>query len=195
MKYYKITNESENHNGMQYKTGLNVDILDFNPGGDCTSGGIYFASKDILAFLSYGVWIREVTIPEDEEVYENPNIPKKYKAHRVILGERRRIDVSVIKDLVEQGANVHANDDCALRWATENGHLEVVKYLVEQGADVHADDDCALRWAASSGHLKVVEYLVEQGADIHAEDDEALRWAANNGHFGVVEFLKSCTEN
>ena len=29
-------------------------------------------------------------------------------------------------------------DDYALRWASENGHLEVVKYLVENKANIHA---------------------------------------------------------
>jgi ankyrin repeat protein len=37
-----------------------------------------------------------------------------------------------------------------------------VKYLVEQGADIHADDDRALIWTANNGHLEVVKYLVEK---------------------------------
>ena len=35
MNYYKILNESENHQGLQYKTGLNIDPKPFNPSGDC----------------------------------------------------------------------------------------------------------------------------------------------------------------
>ena len=31
-------------------------------------------------------------------------------------------------------------NDYALRWASENGHLEVVKYLVENKANIHADE-------------------------------------------------------
>ena len=58
-------------------------------------------------------------------------------------------------------ANIHADDDYALRWAAKYGHLEVVKYLVSKGADIHADDDYALRWAAENGHLEVVKYLVD----------------------------------
>jgi len=99
--------------------------------------------------------------------------------------------LDVVKYLVEQGANVHAGDDLALRWAAGNGHLDVVKYLVEQGANVHAGDDAALRWAAGSGHLDVVKYLVEQGANVHAGDDLALRWAAGRGHLDVVKYLES----
>jgi len=51
------------------------------------------------------------------------------------------------------------NHSIELISAAESGHLDVVKYLVEKGADVHADDDGALRWAAESGHLDVVKYL------------------------------------
>jgi len=31
--------------------------------------------------------------------------------------------------LVKQGADVHAKNDWAFCWATENGHTEVVNYL------------------------------------------------------------------
>ena len=159
MNYYKITNEEEIHNKMEYKDGLNVDILPFNPSGDCDPGGIYFAREDIFAFLNYGKWIRKVELPENEEIYENPCAPKKFKAHQVILGERREIDAEVINELIKEGADVHARDDYALRLASEYGHLETAKFLIENGADVHARDDEALRWASERGHLEVIKYL------------------------------------
>ena len=34
--------------------------------------------------------------------------------------------------------------------ASENGHLETVKYLVSQGADVRANDDYAVRLASET---------------------------------------------
>ena len=61
------------------------------------------------------------------------------------------------------------------RWASENGHLEVVRYLVEQGANIHANNDYAIRWASENGHLEVVRYLVEKGANIHANNDYAIQ--------------------
>ena len=67
--------------------------------------------------------------------------------------------------MLEQGANLHADNEKALRLAALYGHLEVVKYLLEEGANHRADDDWALGWAARKGHLEVVKYLVEQGAD------------------------------
>ena len=88
--------------------------------------------------------------------------------------ELRHLDV--VKYLVEKGADIHAANDYALRYASFNGHLDVVKYLVEKGANIHAVDDYALRYAADNGRLDVVKYLVEKGA--------------RNGHLDVVEYLK-----
>ena len=42
----------------------------------------------------------------------------------------------VVQFLVEQGANIHADD---LRLAANQGHLDVVRYLVEQGGNIHAE--------------------------------------------------------
>ncbi|MNW20477.1 Ankyrin repeat protein [compost metagenome] len=41
--------------------------------------------------------------------------------------------------------------------AARVGNLEKLRRLVQQGADLHADDECALRLAASNGHLEVVK--------------------------------------
>ncbi len=97
--------------------------------------------------------------------------------------------LEVVKYLTERGANVHAQNDAALLWASRYGHLELVKYLMEHGANVHAFDDWALRWASKEEHLEVVKYLTERGADIHADNDEALRDASKNGHLELVKYL------
>ena len=47
----------------------------------------------------------------------------------------RNNDLKSIKHLLEHGANLHADNDGALRKAAENGHLEVFKHLLEQGAN------------------------------------------------------------
>ena len=86
--YYKITNEAENHNGLQYHTGRVVDILPFNDNTkkSCVPGGIYFTDKDhILEFGGYGPWVRPLTIPEGVKVIKNGN---KFRAHEVEMQER-----------------------------------------------------------------------------------------------------------
>jgi len=186
MNFYKITNKEERHNGLQYKTGLNVDPLPWNPSGDCAPGGIYFSREDIFAFVNYGPWIRKVTIPEDAEMYENPGSPKKWKANKVILGKRRKIGVKVIKSLIGEGADIHIDDELTLKWASENGHFETAKLLLKHGANVNANNEWALRCASINGHLKIVKLLIKNGSDIH---DWALRFASENGHLEIVKIL------
>jgi hypothetical protein len=87
--YLKITNEAENHNGLQYHDGLVEDILPFEPEGSCVAGGIYFTTPEyICKFLEYGVWVREVTVPEDAQIVQDPE-GDKWRADKVVLSSRR----------------------------------------------------------------------------------------------------------
>ena len=63
-------------------------------------------------------------------------------------------DIQRIKDLLEDDADIHAKNDCALRWAAGNGHLEVVGLLLDHGADTHAENDEDLFRASLDGHLE-----------------------------------------
>ena len=80
-------------------------------------------------------------------------------------------DLKTIKYLIEQGADIHAQNDQSLKYSAKNENLEIIKYFIEQGADIHAQNDKALIEAAHKGKLEIVEYFVEQGSDIHVHDD------------------------
>jgi ankyrin repeat protein len=99
-----------------------------------------------------------------------------------------------VKKALENGADVHANNDSALRYASENGHLSTVDLLLKNGADVHVYHDYPLRWASVRGHLDIVELLFKNGADVHAIDAYTLWWASQNGHLDVVKLLKKYIE-
>ena len=101
--FVKLTNELENHNGYQFKTGLNIDPIPFNPCGTCQPGGIYFCLLEkIHIWLNYNgdpmIYCRLVTIPDDALVYVEEN---KFKADRMILSDRQKIsDLEQWKDPV-----------------------------------------------------------------------------------------------
>jgi hypothetical protein len=185
MKYYKILNEDECHNGLQYKTGLNVDILPFYPHGDCEPGGIYFAREDILNFLSYGPWIREVTIPPRVRVYKNPGYPVKWKAKRVILGRRRRITDRLVLGLIKEGA--HINSD-VLDSIAELGFIKSMKFMLDAGWRSHF----ALPSAARKGQVEIVKLLLEE----YGESNKcyALQMATQCGHVECVKLLLTGTD-
>lgn len=135
MKFYKITNKEEIHNGLQYKTGLNIDPLPFSTEKPCSPGGIYFAREYILEFLEPYAWIREVTIPPTAEVFkEVPLKVEKWKASKVILGERRLITLNVIKELVEEGAIVDTPHGTPLSYALWSDDLDMMAFFLEKGA-------------------------------------------------------------
>jgi hypothetical protein len=97
--------------------------------------------------------------------------------------------LSVVKLLLESGANVHADDNDAIILASQNGHLDVVKLLLEYGSDVHEQNNYAIQYASQNGHLYVVKLLLESGADIHANDNYAIRMESKYGHLDVVKLL------
>ena len=50
----------------------------------------------------------------------------------------------------------------------KSGNYEMVLLCLENGADVQADDNYALNWSANNGHLDVCRLLIEHGANIES---------------------------
>lgn len=103
IKCYKITNKKERHYWVQYRDGLIVDPEEFNPVGECSSGGMYFFSQDnIHYFMKYcGCeidWIRDVTFPDDAQIYVEEN---KFKCDKFILGPRRKFSLNEFSEEIQ----------------------------------------------------------------------------------------------
>ena len=88
--YYKVVNDEERHNGLQYKTGLVTDVIPFNsdPAASCVPGGIYFTTLDYIGqFYKLGNKIRPLTIPKDcKDVLPDPS-GDKFRAKSVYMKE------------------------------------------------------------------------------------------------------------
>lgn len=90
--YYKVTNHLERHHGFQYRDGLNILDGRFNGNSrhHCVAGRLYFTDYEHLPeFLYCGVYIREVTIPENAKVVKDGD--NKWGANKIILGKRYSI--------------------------------------------------------------------------------------------------------
>jgi len=105
--------------------------------------------------------------------------------------EKGRLDRVV--ELVNNGVNIHANNEYGFQLACYNGHLEVIKYLMEQEdkPNIHAYNETGFRWACENGRLEVVKYLMEQDdkPNIHAGNEEGFQSACYNGHLEAVRYL------
>ena len=151
--YFRLTNQTETHNGFQYKTGLNVDTHLFAESGSCVPGGLYFARKDIFAFIGVETYyVRAVTIPDDARWLRDPGSgAEKFRADRIVLGPRKSLwTAATIRWLIDNGADVHADNDHALRGAAECDHVNCVALLLANGANVHAENDHASSNATKS---------------------------------------------
>lgn len=215
--YLKVTNEKENHYGFQYQDGLNILIEKFNddPNASCVAGGFYFTTAEYIHnFYGYGVYLRVVILPIDDPEFRmvKDSGGDKYRANRIILGERYSLTdfntylkfgikfpkltsccnpeyFPLLQYLVSNGADIHVFHDEPLRLAAGNGYLEIVKYVVEKGADINAMNSAAVITSAANGHLDVLKYLVERGGAYDKLNNMAICLAAANGHFDVVRYL------
>ena len=86
--------------------------------------------------------------------------------------------VLVMKDLIEQGADLNAVDDhgeTALHFCADRGMLDGVVYLLELGANPNAADHdgiTVLQAAVIAGHTDVCKILLDEGADPDHEDND-----------------------
>jgi ankyrin repeat protein/beta-lactamase regulating signal transducer with metallopeptidase domain/Tol biopolymer transport system component len=107
-------------------------------------------------------------------------------------------DMARVRTLVEQGANVDAQDELGwtpLYWATCLGRTEVAKLLVADGASVQVaanDGTTPLLRAVQAGDRELVELILSKGADAKAKDKggwTALHSAVGTGHQEIAELL------
>jgi len=119
---------------------------------------------------------------------------EKGKLDELLINSSVNGNAILVNTALDAGADVHAEDGAALRWAAGNGHARVAKILLAAGADVHADNDLPLQWAARYGHADVVELLLAAGADVHAVGDYALEIAGDHDDADVVKVLEEWIE-
>lgn len=88
-------------------------------------------------------------------------------------GPEEKINVPLVKVLVDAGANVNATGtgDCTpLNHAATFDEREVAEYLLDHGADIHQTsylDQTPLFTACETRSLSVVQLLLERGADVN----------------------------
>jgi acyl-CoA-binding protein len=104
----------------------------------------------------------------------------------------------VMKELIEQGANVNGADDhgeTALHFCADRGMLEGVVFLVELGANANAADDdgiSVLQAAVIAGHTEVCRILLEEGGadpDHVDSDGDSPRSCALEDHSEKMQAL------
>lgn len=142
-KFVKLTNVEENHNGFEFKNGLNIDTNAFYPSNTRRGGGIYFTNLNNLAkWLKYSdmemFYVRAVYIPDDAMVYIDDT--GNFKTNKLKLSERIKIsdsgvwsDDNFCIDAINQSFNAfkfiknQTNDICEK--AIKTGNVFALKYI------------------------------------------------------------------
>ena len=155
------------------------------------------ANKIILG-KKYNLWEKETfeyLVSVGADVHADINFAVRLASEKgyldvvkylVELGEQgspiqpARIDNSVAvvtRDKVSVGADIHSNNDYAIRYASQQGHLDVVKYLVELGEHRSPVQPARI----DNNNVVVARDKVSVGANIHAVNNFAVIWASGNG--------------
>jgi hypothetical protein len=179
-KFYRLTNELENHRGFQYTTGLNVDVLPFNPTGECKSGGLYFfSSRQLEHFSTYCKdikYIREVTFEgiTAPQIYAEKG---KYKCHSFVLSPRKPFyidDPSLKLDVL----SIISNDGCVVRFVKEQTTELCLVAVSDSGYALYyvKEQTPEICMAAVSNNGYALEYAKEQTPEI------CMAAVSNNGY-------------
>jgi ankyrin repeat protein len=84
-------------------------------------------------------------------------------------------NIPVLKHLLSLGANPADYGSAAFRNAVHLGRLEQARILLENGADIHAEEDDAIISSVEVEDIKMLELLVSFGADPHMNNDYLFR--------------------
>lgn len=127
-RFVKLTNKTENHNGLQYKNGLIIDPIPFDPTGVCKPGGIYFVEEsEAHNWLRYDEWLRygemtyymrKVSVPDTAKVYVEEG---KFKTDKPRLGPKSNISNEIYLRFIEN--KLKKRDVCG------NSNINIYKVL------------------------------------------------------------------
>ncbi len=115
---------------------------------------------------------------------------KSAALHGELLRLVNRGDVEAIRSILKLGANLHDEDDWALRMALHQRY-PIVKELVDLGNYRQFHPALALIAFAAVGNHSEVDQLIKNGVDLSYENHKALHTAVSNEHTRVIDRLVS----
>ncbi|AGF85727.1 repeat protein [Moumouvirus goulette] len=162
--YFKITNKYENHNGFQYRDGLNILEEEFNnnPNESCVPGRLYFCKpKYIHLYLDYGTNLREVYLPKDNPNFKmiKDSLGKKYGANMIILGKKYFLgDPKTWEYMNAIGVKFNKKSS---NYIIGKNYFECLKYIVSIGFLINEPKYNCLSIASLYDNFEIVKYIMQ----------------------------------
>ena len=113
--------------------------------------------------------------------------------HESLIDAIYNHNLELTKSLVENGADIHFDNDSALTTAIRKGVGKIIEYLLEKGADIHNVPNTAINegliTAIEEYDYDLILYFLENGADIHAYNELSLSSAIKGGDMQLIRYL------
>jgi hypothetical protein len=176
-----------------------VDYTDEEKGKLLVESAKYNSSLAILLLIKYGA---DIQYNDNEPLIATLHELHNRVSYDFLGGEtlswavtRKAEDrMTIIKILLENGADIHARNDLLLLDAIQTRAYRVVKFLIEEGADIHAQNDKPVEIAVQKSTFSIVKILIEKGVDISNKKKHLLKLARKNSdkinRRGIINFLK-----
>lgn len=95
----------------------------------------------------------------------------------------------IIKYL-DEGGDIHANDEYCLKWALQGEvNNDVVEILIERGADIHFDDEYPLKFISKTYYVSTARILLKHGANVNIDDGLILSNAICNANIEMINLF------
>jgi len=91
----------------------------------------------------------------------NPANINKFDDHQDYLGWLLTKEIEVTRELLMNGANIHADGDWAIICAARHGRTKLCQLLLEHGANVNAGNDLALEISLEYNYTETAALLKE----------------------------------
>jgi ankyrin repeat protein len=115
------------------------------------------------------------------------NNPKDYEA--LFFEAAKKNDLKLTKVLISKGVNVNSFDGRALRVFAENGNLEAIELLVENKANLQADNNFLLVNTVNSNNIELLKYFGRHGLDLRGKNDYAVKYFLNHKNLTGLEYV------
>ena len=106
-------------------------------------------------------------------------------------------DLDKIKELVDQGVDIHCENDFVFEISLSHNKPEITIYVISLVHSLCLEYyvNEALVEYAHSGNIQFVKKMIKMGGDIHYKQNEAVNWACGFGQLEMVKYLVSLGAN
>lgn len=112
----------------------------------------------------------------------------------LLSGSIRDVRPVLLRALIENGVDISADAEAALKLSFQCGNMVAIKLLVENGADLHNIKPIQLGWC-STNHVEIMQYLIDADIDLRCMCKSTLYRLTMCDAVELVKVLLDSTSN